>query len=101
MHKKPFIIAEISGNHKQSLKRALKLIDAAADAGADAIKLQTFTPESMTLNIKKNEFLLKDKKIAGHGETKHFLKFLKKPKHLGNGIKKYFIRAKEKRTKFF
>ena len=52
-----FIIAEISGNHKQSLKRALKLIDAAADAGADAIKLQTFTPEGMTLNIKKGEFV--------------------------------------------
>ena len=38
MHKKPFIIAEISGNHKQSLKRALKLIDAAADAGAGVLR---------------------------------------------------------------
>ena len=55
-YKKPFIIAEISGNHKQSLKRALKLIDIAAEAGVDAIKLQTFTPESMTLNIKKDEY---------------------------------------------
>ena len=55
IHKKPFIIAEISGNHKQSLKRALKLIDVAADVGVDAIKLQTFTPQGMTLNIKKGE----------------------------------------------
>ena len=96
MHKKPFIIAEISGNHKQSLKRALKLIDAAADAGADAIKLQTFTPEGMTLNIKKMNFYSKTKILQEHGETKHFLRSLKKPKHLGNGIKKYFIEQKKR-----
>ena len=50
MHKRPFIIAEISGNHKQSLSRALKLIDIAAEVGANAIKLQTFKPDGMTLN---------------------------------------------------
>ena len=62
MKKSPFIVAEISGNHKQSLDRAFKLVDAAAKAGADAIKLQTFKPEGMTLNINKGEFVLKDKK---------------------------------------
>ena len=62
MKKSLFIVAEISGNHKQSLDRAFKLVDAAAKAGADAIKLQTFKPEGMTLNINKGEFVLKDKK---------------------------------------
>ena len=45
----PFVIAEISGNHDGKLKRALKLVDLAAKAGADAIKLQTFKPDKITL----------------------------------------------------
>ena len=46
----PFIVAEISANHNNSLSRTLKLIDAAKEAGADAIKIQTYKPETMTLN---------------------------------------------------
>ena len=95
IHKKPFIIAEISGNHKQSLKRALKLIDAAADAGADAIKLQTFTPEGMTLNIKKGEFLLKDKKIARAWRNKTLFEIFKKAQTPWEWHKKIFHRAKK------
>lgn len=50
-----FIIAEMSANHLMDKKRALKIIDAAADAGADAIKIQTYTPDTITLNC-DNEF---------------------------------------------
>lgn len=46
-YRKPWIVAELSANHLGSLERALRLVDAARDAGADAVKLQTFTPEQM------------------------------------------------------
>ncbi len=55
---KPFFIAEISANHCGSLKIAKKLIDDAKKYGADAVKLQTYTPDSMTLNLNKKNFLI-------------------------------------------
>jgi len=49
-----FIVAEMSGNHNQDINRAYKLIDAAADAGVDAVKLQTYTPDTLTLNVPRD-----------------------------------------------
>ena len=65
----PFIIAELSGNHNQSLNRALKIVDAAADAGANAIKLQTYTPDTITLNNDGNDFQIKDEKSLWKGKS--------------------------------
>lgn len=58
---KPFVIAEMSGNHNQSLDRALEIVDAAAKAGAHAIKLQTYTPDTMTINTTGGLFDINDK----------------------------------------
>ncbi|WP_085508469.1 pseudaminic acid synthase [Thalassobacillus devorans] len=65
----PFIIAEMSGNHNQSLSRALKIVEAAANAGVDAVKLQTYTPDTMTLNEKKDDFTVKDSKSLWRNKT--------------------------------
>jgi N-acetylneuraminate synthase len=69
----PFIIAEMSGNHNASLDRALAIVDAAADAGADAIKLQTYTADTMTLPVANAEFRIDDPDSLWHGEHLHDL----------------------------
>lgn len=65
----PFIIAEMSGNHNGSLERALAIVDAAADAGAHALKIQTYTAETMTLDVAEREFLITDPNSLWHGQT--------------------------------
>lgn len=64
----PFIIAELSGNHNQSLDRALELVDHAAEAGAHAIKLQTYTADTITLNSRGPAFRISDPDSLWHGQ---------------------------------
>lgn len=71
--KRPFIIAEMSGNHNQSLERALKIVEAAAGAGVDAVKLQTYTAYTMTIDKSDGEFLITDKNSLWKGETLYSL----------------------------
>jgi N-acetylneuraminate synthase len=65
----PLIIAEMSGNHNQSLERALKIVEAAAEAGAHALKLQTYTPDTMTIDMDEGEFHISDKKSLWAGTS--------------------------------
>ena len=69
----PFIIAEMSGNHNQSLDRALEIIEIAAKAGVDAIKIQTYTPDTMTLDINEGDFYISDTSSLWAGNSLHKL----------------------------
>lgn len=66
MQNSPFIVAELSGNHDGSLHKALETVDAVATSGADAIKLQTYTPETITLDVDSEHFRIgKDHRLWG------------------------------------
>jgi pseudaminic acid synthase len=65
----PFIIAEMSGNHNQSLDRALEIVDAAAEAGAHGLKIQTYTADTMTIKHDKGLFYIDDPNSLWHGRT--------------------------------
>lgn len=69
----PFVIAEMSGNHNQSLARALAIVDAAAAAGAHAIKLQTYTADTITLNVRGGDFEINDPESLWTGKNLHDL----------------------------
>ena len=62
INRKPFIIAELSGNHKGSLKRAIKIIKQVKKTGASAVKLQTFDLDEMTIDLNHKNFKINDKK---------------------------------------
>ncbi|MDP3086744.1 MAG: pseudaminic acid synthase [Methylotenera sp.] len=65
----PFVIAEMSGNHNQSLQRALEIVEVAAKTGAHALKIQTYTPDTMTLDLDEREFHISDPKSLWAGSS--------------------------------
>jgi N-acetylneuraminate synthase len=65
----PFVIAEMSGNHNQSLDRALEIVDAAAACGAHALKLQTYTADTMTLDLDQGEFFISEESSLWKGTS--------------------------------
>jgi pseudaminic acid synthase len=64
--RRPFLIAELSSNHNGSIIKAKQLIHMAKKYDADAVKLQTFTPDTMTINSIKKDFRIKDGLWKGH-----------------------------------
>ena len=71
--RKPFIIAEMSGNHNQSLERALAIVESAAKTGVHALKIQTYTADTMTLDIDEGEFHISDSNSLWQGTSLHQL----------------------------
>lgn len=68
-HVAPFVIAEMSGNHNQSLERALEIVEAAARSGAHGLKIQTYTPDTMTIDLDEGEFFISDPKSLWEGTS--------------------------------
>lgn len=69
----PFVIAEMSGNHNHSLNRAMAIVEAVAQAGAHAIKFQTYTADTMTIDAPQPEFQIRDAKSLWNGSTLYSL----------------------------
>lgn len=65
----PFVIAEMSGNHNQSLERALEIVEAAAKTGVHALKIQTYSPDTMTIDLDEREFHISDSKSLWAGKS--------------------------------
>ncbi|MBT5688026.1 MAG: pseudaminic acid synthase, partial [Gammaproteobacteria bacterium] len=63
----------MSGNHNQSLERALQIVDAAAESGAQILKLQTYTADTITLNVERDEFVISDEKSLWSGRSLYSL----------------------------
>jgi N-acetylneuraminate synthase len=70
---KPLIVAEMSGNHNQSLDRALEIVDEVARSGAHALKIQTYTADTLTIDKKDGDFFLSDKNSLWHGMSMYEL----------------------------
>ena len=82
---KPFIVAEMSGNHNQSINNALKIIDEASKCGVDAVKIQTYTADTLTINSKKSDFQISDKKV--YGKINLYMNCIKRHIPHGSGTK--------------
>ncbi len=65
----PYIVAEMSGNHNQSLERAMEIVESVAKCGAHALKLQTYTADTITLDCKEGEFFINDSNSLWEGKS--------------------------------
>lgn len=68
-HHPPLIVAEVSANHKGSIEEAFRLIDAAKEAGVHAIKFQTYTPDTLTLDVYEGDFVIRDPQSPWYGRN--------------------------------
>ena len=91
---KPFVVAEMSGNHNQSIKKAIKIIDKAAECGVDAVKIQTYTADTLTIDSDKDDFKIKDKNSLWKNQTLYQL--YKKAYTPWEWHKKIFLHCKKK-----
>ena len=69
----PYIIAELSANHNGNIEKAFKLINSAKKHGADAVKIQTYSPDTMTIDSNKEDFELK----VVYGKTINYMIYIK------------------------
>ncbi len=88
---RPYLIAEISGNHNGSLKKAKKLIRLAKNYGADCVKLQSYTPDSLTINVKNKYFMIKD----GLWKNQYLYELYEESQTPLSWIKELFVYAKK------
>ena len=88
MKNRCMLIAEMSANHNGQKKLAIETIKAAKRAGADAIKLQTYTADTITLNCHAEDFKIKQ---VLYGMENSYMIYIRKLIHPGNGMKNYFM----------
>ncbi|MDC3126701.1 pseudaminic acid synthase [Candidatus Pelagibacter sp.] len=96
---KPYVIAEISANHGGSLKKCFKLIDIISKSGANAVKIQTYKPQSITINSKRKEFLIKN--LENKWDNNYLFDLFKQSFLPWSWIKKIQMYCKKKKIFFF
>ena len=86
-----YIIAEMSGNHNQSFENAIEIAKSAKKSGTSALKLQTYTPDTITIDCSDNDFQISEKNSIWRDII--FINSMKKLIQIGSGLKKFFFFA--------